>query len=101
MDINLYGVLLRPLITEKGTMRQQELNKYSFEVARTATKDQIKAAVEECFKSDRVQVVKVNVMNMPGKMRRVGRRMGMTPSWKKAIVTLAPGQTITQFFEGV
>ncbi len=99
--MNVYEVLLRPLITEKGTERQASQNKYSFEVARSANKHLVKAAVEECFKNDRVHVVKVNIMNMPGKQRRVGRRIGMTSDWKKAIVTLAPGQTITQFFEGV
>lgn len=91
-----YAVLLKPLITEKGTLLA-ESGKYAFQVAPTANKLQIKEAVERAFD---VHVVKVNVMNMPGKMRRVGRSMGMTSEWKKAIVTLAEGERI-EFFQGV
>jgi large subunit ribosomal protein L23 len=72
-------------------------NKYAFKVAPKATKHQVKTAVETAFK---VNVTKVNVMNVPGKERRIGRRIAMTPSWKKAVVTLMPGQKI-EFFEGV
>ncbi len=94
--MHLYEVLRRPLITEKSTALQA-LNKYVFEVAKKATKPQIKQAVETAFK---VKVNKVNVMTMPGKHRRVARRMVLTPSWRKAIVTLKPGEKIG-FFEGV
>ena len=95
--MHLYEVLKKPVITEKSTSVLQGLNKYAFEVADGANKPQIKAAVEKAFK---VSVVGVNVSRVPGKMRRFGRRPTMTPSWKKAVVTLKPGETI-EFFEGV
>lgn len=94
--MHLYEVVRRPLITEKATMMKEQ-NRYAFEVAGGANKRQIKEAVEEGFK---VNVVQVRVMNVPGKMRRIGRRYVMTPAWKKAIVTLELGQKI-EFFEGV
>ncbi len=96
--MNAWDVLRRPLITEKGTDRQSQLNQYTFEVSPVANKNQIKEAVELAFK---VTVSDVHTMNVRGKMRRVGRHRGMTRDWKKAIVTVAPGQTITDFFEGV
>ncbi len=91
-----YEVLQRPVITEKNTLLIEH-NKYTFEVARSANKPQIKEAVEKAFK---VKVVSVNVIHVPGKMRRAGRRRGMTSSWKKAVVTLEPGNKI-ELFEGV
>jgi len=94
--MHLYEVLRRPLITEKSTLLKEQ-SRYAFEVAPEANKRQIKEAVETAFK---VKVVKVNVMRMPGKTRRIGRRQVLTPSWKKAVVTLQPGQKI-EFFEGV
>jgi large subunit ribosomal protein L23 len=94
--VSLYEVLRRPLITEKNTSLQVA-GKYAFEVAAGANKTQVKQAVEKAFK---VKVMAVNVMTVPGKERRVGRRKIMTPSWKKAIVTLKPGDKI-ELFEGV
>ena len=94
--MHLYEVLRRPLITEKGTTLQAE-GKYAFEVAPAANKHQIKQSVEKAFN---VEVTAVNVMTVPGKTRRVGGREVMTPSWKKAIVTLRPGDKIG-LFEGV
>ncbi|MFN8558547.1 MAG: 50S ribosomal protein L23 [Dehalococcoidia bacterium] len=94
--IPTYAVLLRPLITEKGTLLGEQ-NKYAFQVMKGANKLQIKAAVEQAFG---VQVLKVNTMVMPGKRRRVGRSTGVTSEWKKAVVTLAEGNRI-EFFEGV
>ena len=91
-----YEVLRRPLITEKNTMLVEQ-NKYAFEVAKNANKPQIKDAVEKAFK---VKVVSVNVMCVPGKMRRAGRQRGMTSPWKKAVVTLEPGHKI-ELFEGI
>jgi large subunit ribosomal protein L23 len=88
--------LRRPLITEKGTTLQ-ERGKYAFEVASGANKHQIKQSVEKAFN---VKVTAVNVMTVAGKKRRVGGREVLTPSWKKAIVTLKPGDKIT-LFEGV
>jgi large subunit ribosomal protein L23 len=91
--MHLYEVLRRPLVTEKNALLQTE-GKYAFEVAGGATKPQIKQAVENAFK---VKVTSVNVMTMPGKERRVGRRHVRTPSWKKAIVTLESGNRIELF----
>jgi large subunit ribosomal protein L23 len=94
--MNVYEVLRRPLITEKTTVLQ-ERNKYAFEIADKANKHEVKVAVEKAFK---VKVTKVNIVNYHGKQKKLGRRVMMTPSWKKAIVTLIPGQKI-EFFEGV
>lgn len=91
--MHLYEVLRRPLVTEKNAILQME-GKYAFEVASGATKPQIKQAVETAF---RVTVTGVNVMTAPGKERRVGRRHVRTPSWRKAIVTLEPGDKIELF----
>jgi len=94
--MHLYEVLRRPLITEKSTELQVQ-SKYAFEIAAGANKPMIKEAVEKAFK---VTVTGVNVITMPGKTRRVGRRQAQTRPWKKAIVTLQPGDKI-EFFEGV
>ena len=94
--IHPYNVLVRPLITEKGTYLSG-LNKYPFEVMVDANKLQIKEAVELAFN---VKVRDVNTMIMHGKLRRVGKKQGMTKDWKKAVVTLEAGQTI-ELFEGV
>ena len=94
--MHLYDVLRRPLITEKNT-RLQAQGKYAFEVAKGANKHQIRQAVEKAFS---VKVTAVNVMMMPGKTRRVGKRQILTQSWEKAIVTLKAGDTI-ELFEGV
>ncbi len=94
--MDLYEILRRPLITEKSAVLQAS-GKYAFEVAREANKNQIKQAVEKAFK---VKVTTVNVMTVPGKQRRVRRQQVLTPSWKKAIVTLKPGDKI-ELFEGV
>lgn len=94
--MNLFDVLRRPLVTEKNTILQSE-GKYGFEVAKDANKLMIKQAVEKAFK---VSVVSVNVMTVRGKERRVGRRVVPGSSWKKAVVTLKPGDKI-QIFEGV
>lgn len=94
--IHPYTVLVRPLITEKGTYLSG-LNKYPFQVRTDANKIQIKAAVELAFN---VRVQAVNTLIMHGKQRRVGKSTGMTKDWKKAIVTLEPGQSI-ELFEGV
>ncbi len=89
-------ILRRPLITEKSTLMQDE-GRYAFEVSRSATKLQVKRAVEMAFG---VSVVKVNTMNVRGKRKRYGPRTSARKSWKKALVTLAPGDNIT-IFEGV
>jgi len=94
--VQLYEVLRRPLMTEKGTNLQVE-GKYVFEVAERANKLQVKQAVEKAFN---VRVISVNVMTVPGKTRRMGGRVVLTPSWKKAVVTLNPEDKI-ELFEGV
>jgi large subunit ribosomal protein L23 len=94
--INPYAVVVRPLITEKATLLAGE-RKYAFEVERRANKNQIRGAIETAFN---VHVTKVNTQNVRGKKRTVGRRVSVTRSWKKAVVTLAEGDTI-QIFEGI
>lgn len=94
--MHILEVLRRPVVTEKTTSLQAQ-NKYAFEVVKGANKPQIKEAVEKAFN---VTVEDVNVMNVHGRMRRIGKHHGMTPSWKKAIVTLKEGHKI-ELFEGV
>jgi large subunit ribosomal protein L23 len=94
--MHIYEVLKRPIDTEK-TRKQAEEGHYTFEVDRRANKLQVKRAVEEAFGVD---VVSVNIMNVPGKPRRFGRHVSRTPAWKKAVVTVAWGQRI-EVFEGV
>lgn len=91
--MHLYEVLRRPLVTEKNAALQA-MGKYAFDVDEVATKPQVKQAVEKAFK---VSVTAVNVMMVPGKTRRIGRREVKTQSWKKAIVTLKPGDKIELF----
>lgn len=88
-------LIRRPIVSEASTAAMAD-GKYTFEVVRTATKIEIKKAVEEIFK---VKVTKVNTTQVPGKFRRQGKTSGYTPDWKKAIVTLAEGQSIA-IFEG-
>ena len=91
-----HQVVLRPLITEKGTHQSshENHNAYSFEVNQWATKDQIKAAVEELFN---VRVLKVRTQNRLGKQRRYRYRFGRLPNWKKAVVKLH-GEDKIEFF---
>ena len=88
-------ILVRPLITERTTQLMAE-GKYVFVVAKAANKIEIAKAVSEVFK---VKVAKVNTVNVLGKKKRMGRTEGKRPDYKKAIVKLAPGETI-EFFEG-
>jgi len=90
-------ILIRPVITEKSSGLQFEQNKYTFQVVPHATKVDVRNAVEKMFD---VEVKAVRTMNCMGKDRRVGRHVGRRPHWKKAIVTLAEGQTI-DVVEGV
>jgi large subunit ribosomal protein L23 len=92
-----YKIIRRPLITEKSTIQKEMNNQLAFEVDRRANKIEIKKAVERIFK---VQVEDVRTQNYQGKVKRLGRNMGRRRHWKKAIVTLKPGQKI-EFFEGV
>jgi len=89
-------ILIAPLITEKGTLINEQSNQVIFRVRREATKEDVRRAVEGLFK---VKVEKVRTVNLLGKWRRVGKGFGKRSDWKKAYVTLAEGQTI-DFFEG-
>ena len=92
--MHLYQVLRRPLITEKYTVLLAQ-GKYAFEVDGEATKPQIKEAVEKVFN---VEVTAVNVMTVAGRRRRLGKRSKVASSpWKKAVVTLKPGDSIGLF----
>lgn len=86
-------IILRPLLTEKS-VELQRLNKYTFEVARDATKIEVQKAIETLA---RCEVDKVNTIVVKGKLRRTRRGSGRTPDWKKAIVTLKPGQALGGF----
>lgn len=96
-DTELYHVLKRPIITEKGTLLKDKFNKVTFEVNPKFNKIEIKEAIERIFK---VKVLNVRVINVPGKKKRLGRTLGKRSDWKKAIVTLKPGERI-EFFEGM
>lgn len=94
-ELHIYDVLLRPVVTEKATIMGDDLNQYVFEVAPDANKIQIKEAVELLFEVD---VKKVRTMVMPAKRGRRGRNWYLrSRQWKKAIVTLLPGQKIELF----
>jgi large subunit ribosomal protein L23 len=95
-ELHPYGVLLRPIVTEKTTVLTG-IDKYVFEVDIRANKNQIKEAVELAFN---VHVAAVNTMKMKGKLKRFGRKVTPRPDWKKAIVTLVPGDKI-ELFEGI
>lgn len=93
-----YGkIILRPLLTEKNAILKETQNRVAFEVSKDANKLEIKKAVEEAFK---VSVEAVNVVNVKGKVKRLGRNLGKRRDWKKAVITLKEGSTI-EFFEGV
>ncbi len=96
--MNARDIILSPVITERS-MKGMEERKYTFKVAKTANKIEIKKAVEECFAG--VIVTKVRTMNVRGHWRQQGRTGGYTPSWKKAIVTLAEDSKEIEFFEGL
>jgi large subunit ribosomal protein L23 len=91
-----YQIIRRPLITEKGTDLKDQANQYLFEVARDANKIEIKRAVESLF---RVKVLQVRTLSVKGKKKRLGRFVGRTSDWKKAVATLKEGEAI-EFFEG-
>ncbi len=93
-NLEPHQVILQPLITEKGTHQFTHHNAYPFQVNQWATKDQIRAAVEELFG---VRVSKVRTQNRLGKKRRYKVRLGRLPNWKKLFVTLHPDDRI-EFF---
>ena len=90
-------IIVRPIITEKS-MAGLGMKKYTFEVAKSATKVDIARAVEELFG---VKVSKVNTLNVRGHFLRQGRSEGYTSAWKKAVVTLTEDSKTIEFFEGM
>jgi large subunit ribosomal protein L23 len=92
-----HEIIIRPLITEKTSIQKEMFNKVSFEVDRRANRIEIKKAVETVFN---VRVASVKTMQITGKTKQRGRITGKRRDWKKAIVTLLPGERI-DFFDGV
>ena len=90
-------IIIAPVITEKATMALAD-KKYTFRVAKAANKIEIAKAIEELFGVD---VKKVNIINMKGQKRRMGRYEGYTSDWKKAIVTLTADSKTIEFFDGL
>jgi large subunit ribosomal protein L23 len=91
---NEHRVIVRALITEKGTGLREKGNKYIFHVERDANKIEIKRAIEKIFS---VHVTNVRTMKVAGKEKRLGRFTGYRPDWKKAVVSLQAGDTIELF----
>lgn len=95
--IDPYGIILRPLVTEKSLAQNSERNQVSFLVDIEANKPEIRAAVERIFA---VKVIEVNTVYLKGKWKRTRMREGKRPDQKKAVVTLREGDKI-EFFEGL
>ena len=91
---DIYRIVVRPLVTEKGTHQSEKLNAYPFEVSPEANKTQIKKAIEDIYD---VKVIEVRTANRKGKARRLGYRWGTTRKWKKAVVVLHPDYHIDLF----
>jgi large subunit ribosomal protein L23 len=96
MKLDQHHILMHPVLTEKSTALREGQNKVAFAVHPSANKIEVKAAVEKMLN---VKVVDVNMMSVRGKIKRLGRFAGRKPNWKKAIVTLKPGQKL-DIFEG-
>lgn len=92
-----HDIIVRPIITEKSMTGIVD-KKYTFEIAKNATKIDVKNAIEEIFK---VKVAKVNTVSVRGRLKRQGRTQGYTRSWKKAVVTLTEDSKSIEFFEGM
>ena len=95
--MNARDIILAPVITEKAVSMLPE-KKYTFRVDSNANKIEIAKAVEEIFG---VKVDKVNTVSMKGRQRRMGRNVGYTSDWKKAIITLKPDSKTIEFFDGM
>ena len=95
--MDIYSVIREPHVTEKANLQKEEANQISFKVHPRANKIEVRQAVETLFKK---KVVDVKTINVRGKRRRIGRNVGRRSRWRKAIVRLAPGETI-EFFEGM
>ncbi|MFZ5926291.1 MAG: 50S ribosomal protein L23 [Acidobacteriota bacterium] len=94
--MNLYNVILRPIITEKAVGKKEAERTICFQVKLDATKTDIRNAVEKLFK---VKVEDVRTATFEGKLRRRGRYSGYASDWKKAYVRLKPGEKIPEFAE--
>ncbi len=92
-----YDVIIKPVISERS-MDEAANKKYTFKVATSANKTQVKHALEEIFG---VEVEKVNIMNVQGKLKRMGKNVGRRPASKKAIVTLTEKSKEIEFFQGL
>lgn len=92
-DENLFDLIVSPILTEKAALHMEQ-NKYVFDVSKKATKGQVKQAIEGFFD---VKVLNVNTFRKPQKRKRVGRFIGYKPNYKRAVVTLAPGDKIELF----
>ena len=88
---DIYQIIKKPLLTEKSTRKKEAFNELAFEVDRRANRSEVKQAVQILFK---VKVLRVNLLQMAGKEKRVGKNKGQTADWKKALVRLAPGEVI-------
>jgi large subunit ribosomal protein L23 len=95
--MNQYDIIKRPVITEKTNDQKENYNQISFEVDKRANRVEISRAIEKIFS---VKVAKTRTVQVKGKIKRRGRILGKRKDWKKAIVTLMPGERI-DFFEGV
>lgn len=95
--MNYQALIKRPVVSEKSTMQKEVSNQISFEVDRKANRIEIKKAIQSLFS---VQVEAVRTLQIKGKFKRRGRIIGKRKDWKKAIVTLKPGERI-EFFEGI
>lgn len=91
---SIYEIIKKPIITEKSEKAADQLLQYTFEVDKKANKIEIRKAIEEIFK---VNVIQIRTIIVSPKSKRVGKYEGFKPSYKKAIVRLAPGQTISSF----
>jgi large subunit ribosomal protein L23 len=94
--MNAHNVIKRPVVTEKTSIQKEKDNQVTFEVDQRANRVQIRKAVEEIFN---VHVTGVRTLNVQGKFKQRGRIIGKRRDWKKAVVTLLPGERI-DFFEG-
>jgi large subunit ribosomal protein L23 len=92
-----YNIIKRPVNTEKTNLQQEKSNQVTFEVDRRANRVEIARAVEQAFKT---RVADVQTIQVKGKKKRMGRHLGKRRDWKKAVVTLMPGERI-EFFDGV
>lgn len=91
---DIYNIIKRPILTEKSAVERMQRNRFYFEVDIRATKTQIKEAVRRLFN---VTPIEVRTMIVRGKTRYIGRKVSKKPNWKKAIVTLKPGEHIEIF----